>query len=155
VNVKNQTTVRGEAFEKSDDWAEIGRKNWSTTNDQMVDQYNYNLGRCEGLVLGLLDALYITSTTAGDSKSPEDSRGRVLLRQACKVLMDEKIGHTQNDSNVGTPEKGTPHLEQDKMFEYVSNPTLDAMSPEITDRDIATLIFEWTTVDKFNEFKRA
>ncbi|KAH0292966.1 hypothetical protein M436DRAFT_78283 [Aureobasidium namibiae CBS 147.97] len=41
-----------------------------------------------------------------------------------------------------------------KSLEHVSIPIIDAMSAEITDRDIATLVFKWTTLDKFNEFSR-
>jgi len=41
-----------------------------------------------------------------------------------------------------------------KSLEHVSIPIIDAMSAEITDRDIAALVFKWTILDKFHGFNR-
>jgi hypothetical protein len=57
-----------------------------------------------------------------------------------------------NDARMNQKRESEP--KSDMTLEYASNLIIDAMSPEVTDRDIATLIFHWTTVDKFNGFNR-
>lgn len=144
---------------ESDDWTDVSRQNPTSADDHEVkprtaDNYVYNLGRCEGIVIGLLDRLYGTNTTSTSLQCLDESRGHKLLRHACKVLIDEKIGHDHDDNGMCTDEKSMPQSEQDKMFIYASHSVIDAMSKEINDRDIATLVFEWTTLDVFDDFKR-
>jgi hypothetical protein len=57
-------------------------------------------------------------------------------------------------SDVRINQKRESQPESDTTLELAFNPIINAMSPEITDRDIATLGFHWTTVDKFNGFNR-
>lgn len=68
--------------------------------------------------------------------------------------MKEKTGHTHSMNDVRINQKRESQPESDTTLELAFNPIINAMSPEITDRDIATLGFHWTTVDKFNGFNR-
>jgi hypothetical protein len=101
-----------------------------------------------------LNAIYIANPTAGPSKQSDDSAGRVLLRHACKALKEEKTGRTHNINDARIVGTDVLKPEKDNNLTPVSIPIIDAMSPEITDRDIATLVFHWTTIDWFNEFNR-
>jgi len=51
-------------------------------------------------------------------------------------------------------EKKTTKTKPLKSLKHVSIPIIDAMGAETTDRDIATLVFKWTTLDKFHGFNR-
>ena len=51
-------------------------------------------------------------------------------------------------------EKKTTKTKPLKSHKHVSIPIIDAMGAETTDRDIATLVFKWTTLDKFHGFNR-
>jgi hypothetical protein len=155
------------------DWIDVDSQGRSSANDysealQKTDHYNIEL--CESQVVDLLNKLYLTCPTAGPSQ-PSDSDGRVLLRHACKTLIEEKTGrvllrhacktlieektgrvHSINDARSNGKDIAEP--EKDNNLKPVSIPIIDAMSPEFTDRDIATLVFHWTTVDNFNGFNR-
>ncbi|TIA13655.1 hypothetical protein D6C81_07087 [Aureobasidium pullulans] len=116
-----------------------------------------NLAHCEGLVLGYLESLDVVQAANKDKGSSKlvDSPGRILLSNACKVLASEMTGSIDTSTVLGEPEDKRTEVE--KKFEKAGN-TLDevieTMDPEITDRDIATLVFHWTTLDKFNGFTR-
>jgi hypothetical protein len=101
-----------------------------------------------------LNALYIAIPTASPSQSSDDSDGRVLLRHARKVLKEEKTARLHNSNVVHIDECDISPPEKGNDLKPISFPVIDAMNSEITDRDIATLVFEWTTIDKFNEFSR-
>lgn len=73
---------------------------------------------------------------------------------ACKIFLKQKTGHIHSMNDARINQKRDPEPESDTTLEYASNAIIDAMSPEITDRDIATLVLHWTTVDKFNGFNR-
>ncbi|THY94281.1 hypothetical protein D6C92_04959 [Aureobasidium pullulans] len=107
-----------------------------------------NLAYCEGLVVGYLELLD-TRHTGLETRAPShlaDSPGRLLLRNACKVLANEVA------STAGT-EDGEP-LSEKKKVDTTSDDIIEAMSASITHRDIATLIFHWTTLEKINGFSR-
>jgi hypothetical protein len=69
-------------------------------------------------------------------------------------LIEEKTGRTYSVNDVHIDEKDISESEKDDNLKPVAIPIIDASSPEITDRDIATLVFEWTTLDEFNGFSR-
>jgi hypothetical protein len=138
------------------DWIDVDSQGRSSANDysealQKTDHYNIEL--CESQVVDLLNKLYLTCPTAGPSQ-PSDSDGRVLLRHACKTLIEEKTGRVHSINDARSNGKDIAEPEKDNNLKPVSIPIIDAMSPEFTDRDIATLVFHWTTVDNFNGFNR-
>lgn len=61
-----------------------------------------------------------------------------------------KVSEKSSGSTLTPPPSDT---KQEKNPKHVPIPIIDAMSPEITDRDIATLVFKWTTLEKFNKYK--
>lgn len=113
---------------------------------------------CEGLVLGYLESLDVVQAANKDKGSSKlvDSPGRILLSNACKVLASEMTGSVDTSTVLDGPEDKRTEVEL-KKSEKAGN-TLDevieTMDPEITDRVIATLVFHWTTLDKFNGFTR-
>jgi hypothetical protein len=139
-----------------DDWIDVGGQGRSPVNNhsgnlQKTDRYNIEL--CESQVVDLLNTLYLTCPTASSSQ-PSYSDGRILLHHACKTLIEEKTGRTYSVNDVHIDEKDISESEKDDNLKPVAIPIIDASSPEITDRDIATLVFEWTTLDEFNGFSR-
>jgi hypothetical protein len=118
----------------------------------MADHYDFE--RCESLAVDLLDALNVTSTTTALSRASHHARSRTLLYYACRIFLKQKTGHIHSMNDVRINQKRESEAESDTTPEYAFNPIIDAMSPEVTDRDIATLVFHWTTVDKFNGFNR-
>ncbi|CAD0046025.1 unnamed protein product [Aureobasidium pullulans] len=136
----------------SEGWSEIGRPA-PLSDDQPAGATlpkGVDLGYCEGLVVGYLESLGIAQTdrqTRVPSQLP-DSPGRLLLRNACKALAVETT------CPVEVPET---KLESDKNKEKddkTSDTIIDAMSPEVSCRDITTLIFHWTTLNRVNGFNR-
>lgn len=107
-----------------------------------------NIAYCEGLVVGFLDSLHTTQLETRSLYS-KDSPGRVLLRDACNPLVKEHTGYT--GTVVETRSKDN---EENHEVGHPLDSVIDTMSPEITDRDIATLVFHWTMLDKFQGFKR-
>jgi hypothetical protein len=182
VELENQTSVRREDSKKPsssepdphecssedlstsiltpstlDDWTDVGGQGRFPAmnhleNLQKTDRYNLEL--CESLAVDLLDTIYIMRPTASPSQPSDDSDGRVLLRHACKVLKEEKTARSHNINIAHINESDVSPPEKENDFKPISFPVIDAMNSEITDRDIATLVFEWTTIDKFNGFNR-
>ncbi|THW09006.1 hypothetical protein D6D18_08589 [Aureobasidium pullulans] len=107
-----------------------------------------NLAHCEGLVVGYLELLD-TRHTGPETRAPShltDSPGRLLLRHACKTLANEMA--------IATETEDAEPLSEKKKVDTTSDDIIEAMSASITHRDIATLIFHWTTWNKVNGFSR-
>ncbi|THW09005.1 hypothetical protein D6D24_08743 [Aureobasidium pullulans] len=117
-----------------------------------------NLAHCEGLVLGYLESLDVVQAANKDKSSSKlvDSPGRILLSNACKVLASEMTGSIGTSTVLGEPEDKRTEVEPNKSEKdgNTLDEVIETMDPEITDRDIATLVFHWTTLDKFNGFTR-
>ncbi|THW87811.1 hypothetical protein D6D17_08926 [Aureobasidium pullulans] len=126
----------------SEGWSDIGSEATLLLIGKGSPVTYLNLAHCEGLVLGYLESLDVVQAANKDKSSSKlvDSPGRILLSNAF----------------LGEPEDKRTEVEP-KKSEKVGN-TLDevieTMDPEITNRDIATLVFHWTTLDKFNGFTR-
>ncbi|KAH0400275.1 hypothetical protein KCU89_g5353, partial [Aureobasidium melanogenum] len=134
-----------------EDWTEVSSQTSSLSERSvMADR---NIAYCEGLVVGFLDSLHTTQSETRSLPS-KDSPGRVLLRDACKLLVKEHTGYTGTVVETHSKDNEIPHMEEDHEVGHPLDFVIDTMSPEITDRDIATLIFHWTTLDKFQSFKR-
>ncbi|THY20401.1 hypothetical protein D6D01_06775 [Aureobasidium pullulans] len=137
----------------SEGWSEISRPA-PLFDDQPAGATlpkGVDLGYCEGLVVGYLESLDIAQTgreTRGPSQLA-DSPGRLLLRNACKALAVEitcpvDVTETKLESDKN----------REKKDDKTSDTIIDAMSPEVTCRDITTLIFHWTTLNRVNGFNR-
>jgi len=141
----------------SEGWSDIGSEVTLLPIRKGSPVTYLNLAHCEGLVLGYLESLDVVQAANKDKSSSKlvDSPGRILLSNACKVLASEITGSIDTSTVLGEPEDKRTEVE--KKFEKARN-TLDevieTMDPEITDRDIATLVFHWTTLNKFNGFTR-
>jgi hypothetical protein len=123
-------------------------------SDQSRIADHYDFERCESLAVDLLDALHVTNITTAPSRESHHSHSRTLLYHACRIFLKEKTDRTHSMNDVRISQKRESEPESDTTPEYAFVPIIDAMSPEITDRDIATLVFHWTIVDKFNGFNR-
>ncbi|KAH0198062.1 hypothetical protein KCU99_g8120, partial [Aureobasidium melanogenum] len=134
-----------------EEWTEVSSQTPSLSERSVIT--DRNIACCEGLVVGFLGSLHTTQSETRSLPS-KDSPGRVLLRDACKLLVKEHSGYT--GTVVGTHSKGNeiPHMEEDQEVGHPLDFVIDIMSPEIIDRDIATLVFHWTTLDKFQSFER-
>ena len=73
-----------------------------------------------------------------------------------RAVMDRTyiLKEDSKKSLMSTQAMDKSEMKPKKSLEHVSIPVIDAMSAEITDRDIATLVFKWTTLDKFHGFNR-
>ncbi|THW92158.1 hypothetical protein D6D15_03374 [Aureobasidium pullulans] len=142
----------------SEGWSDIGSEATLLPIGKGSPVTYLNLAHCEGLVLGYLESLDVVQAANKDKGSSKlvDSPGRILLSNACKVLASEMTGSVDTSTALGEPEDQRTEVEP-KKSEKAGN-TLDevieTMDLEITDRDIATLVFHWTTLDKFNGFTR-
>ncbi|THY61838.1 hypothetical protein D6C86_05973 [Aureobasidium pullulans] len=132
----------------SEGWSDIGSEATLLPIGKGSPVTYLNLAHCEGLVLGYLESLDVVQAANKDKGSSKlvDSPGRILLSNACKVLANEVA------STAGT-EDGEP-LSEKKKVDTTSDDIIEAMSASITHRDIATLIFHWTTLEKINGFSR-
>ncbi|THZ78530.1 hypothetical protein D6C84_08186 [Aureobasidium pullulans] len=117
-----------------------------------------NLAHCEGLVLGYLESLDVVQAANKDKSSSKlvDSPGRILLSNACKVLASEMTGSIDTSTVLDGPKDKRTEVEPKKSAKAGNtlDEVIETMDPEITDRVIATLVFHWTTLDKFNGFTR-
>jgi hypothetical protein len=92
------------------------------------------------------------------STYPTLSPGRVLLRDACEVIYQEITGPVKKI--VTTPEanipavKGASGSKEVEAAVKTSDQVIEAMSPEVSDHDIATLVFHWTHLAVFDGHKR-
>lgn len=112
-----------------------------------------NIGYCEGLFVGFLDSLHVMQPEIMSLHS-KDSPGRVLLRDACKLLMKERTTYTDTVNEIHSKDDETSDSEEDHKAQQALEFVIETMSPEITDRDIARLVLCWTTLDEFKDFKR-
>ncbi|KAG2163924.1 hypothetical protein JADG_003663 [Aureobasidium aubasidani] len=142
----------------SEGWSDIGSEATLLPIEKDFPVTYLNLAHCEGLILGYLESLDVVQAEKKDKGSSKlfDSPGPVLLSNACTVLVSEMTGYIDTSTVLSEPEDQRTEVEP-KKSEKARN-TLDevieTMNPGITDRDIATLVFHWTTLDKFNGFTR-
>ncbi|KAI5273778.1 hypothetical protein E4T47_03021 [Aureobasidium subglaciale] len=124
-------------------------------SEEEAIESNRDLDKFVFLVIGHLELLCIERRMQNeDIKSPPplNSPGRIRLLSACKKLVDvfteqpsvlrETVGETE------VPEEPGPMEEETSLDGMV-----DSMDPGISDRDIATLVLHWTTVNDFDGFK--
>lgn len=136
----------------SEGWSEIGRPAPLSDDQPAVATLpkGVDLGYCEGLVVGYLESLDFAQTdrqTRVPSQLP-DSSGRLLLRNACKALALEIACSVEVTETKLEPDRNK------KKDDKTSDTIIDAMSPEVSCRDITTLIFHWTTLNRVNGFNR-
>lgn len=137
----------------SEGWSEIGGPA-PLSDDQPAGATlpkGVDLGYCEGLVVGYLESLDFAQTDR-QARVPSqlpDSPGRLLLRNACKALAIEIASPVKVIETKLEPDKN-----KEKKGDKTSDTIIDAMSPEVSCRDITTLIFHWTKLNRVNGFNR-
>lgn len=157
------TVSSAEIMTPSNTWSDVGSDIplISDRHDVAGPTTKKDRKQCEFAVACALESLGIAQVATSSSESV-GSHGRLLLHKACEMLIEETRTNPPNKtastdvtgaSEVSETNK-TVESQKIKQDPKTLDDIIEAMSREISDLDIATLVFHLTILNRFEKYER-